>query len=74
MVTGFAVTAVVVLHVGVIEHHVPCQYDPYALAVRTMRACARGRSEGPCRQGGDSGEAFGSPKAAGAFGALQAPQ
>ena len=46
------VTALLVLHVGVIGHHVPCHYDFMFLAVRTLRACAQGGSRGPCPPGG----------------------
>ena len=40
MIDVVAVTIILVLHVGVIGHHVPCRYDVMFPAVRTLRACA----------------------------------
>ena len=72
-----AVTTILVLHVGVIGHHVPCHYDfmfPRRAYNARLRARVQGGSGGPCPPGGGSGGAFGPPRDAGGFGGRHAPQ
>ena len=61
---SFAVTTILVLHVGVIEHHVPCDYDFMFARYSYHRACAQRAYGGPCplALGGRSREAFATPR------------
>ena len=45
------VTTILVLHVGVIGHHVPCHYD-FMFPRRSYHARLRARGSGPRQQGG----------------------
>ena len=56
-----AVITILVLHVGVIGHYVPCHSGSCSLAVRAMRLCAQGESVKPCGRGVCGRWCFGSP-------------
>ena len=69
-----AVTAMLVLHVGVIGHRVPCHYV-FMFPRRSYHARLRARGvREPCPLGEGSGEAFAPPRAAEGFGGRHAPQ
>ena len=62
-----AVTTILVLHVGVIGHHVPCHYD-FMFPRRAYHARLRARGvRGALPPGGGSGGTFAPPKAAAGF-------
>ena len=56
-----AVITILVFHVGVIGHYVPCHSGSCSLAVRAMRLCAQGESVKPCGRGVCGRWCFGSP-------------
>ena len=74
MVNVVAVTTILVLHVGVIGHHVPCHYD-FMFPRRSCHARLRARGVwGALPPGQGSGGAFAPPREAGGFGGRRAPQ
>ena len=68
-----AVTTILVLHVGVIGHHVPRRYD-FMFPRRAYHArLAPGWVWGPCFPGGGFGRAFAPPREAEGFGGAARP-